>query len=218
MQLPENYILIERKVKHARLRVSEDEKVRIIAPPEFSEDDILALLEKKKRWIAKQLSFFAKKESIQLQRNQLLLYGNRYNYFYDSEFKRKVQVNHEHKTIKAERDLTNVKIQEKWLKGIAKKYLTKRMNELSENLNLPFNQLYIRNQRTKWGNCSKEKNISINWRLIKAPDFVIDYLIIHELVHTIRMDHSVKFWTLLRSYFPEYKKAVKWLDLYGNSL
>lgn len=218
MQLPENYILIERNVKHARLRISEDEKVRIIAPPEFSEEDILSLLEKKKRWIAKQLNYFAKKESIKLQRNQVLLFGNRYNYFYDSEFERKIQVNHGHKTIKAKRDLTNVEVQEKWLKTVAKRHITKRMNELSSNLNLPFNKLYIRNQRTKWGNCSKDKNISINWRLIKAPEFVIDYLIIHELVHTIRMDHSVKFWTLLRSYFPEYKKAVKWLDLYGNSL
>lgn len=218
MELPENYILIERDVKHARIRVSEDGKVRIISPPSFTEDDVLAMLEKKKRWIDKQQRFFAKKESIELQRNQLLLYGNRYNYFYDSNFERKVQIDHNHKTIRAKRDLTNKEVQEKWLKGIAKKHITKRMEELSFQLNFPYNKLYIRGQKNKWGNCSKDKNISINWRLIKAPEFVIDYLIVHELVHTKVMNHSVRFWTLLRTHFPEYKRAVKWLDTFGNSL
>jgi len=190
MDLPDNYLLIERNVKHARLRVSEDGKVRIISPPSFSEEDIHSMLKKKRRWIEKQQRFFAKKESILLQRNQILLFGNRYNYFYNANFERKIQINHEHKTIQAKRDLLDKTIQEKWLKSLAKKYITQRMEELSEKLNFPYNKLYIRGQRNKWGNCSKDKNISINWRLIKAPEFVIDYLIVHELVHTKIMNHS----------------------------
>lgn len=63
-----------------------------------------------------------------------------------------------------------------------------------------------------------EKNISYNWRLIKAPLFVIDYLIVHELAHTVIMSHTNKFWTLLKSYYPNYREAITWLDKYGNSL
>ncbi|QIH37190.1 M48 family metallopeptidase [Sphingobacterium sp. DR205] len=58
----------------------------------------------------------------------------------------------------------------------------------------------------------------MNWRLIKAPLFVIDYLIVHELIHSLVMNHIHKFWTLLRSYYPVYRDAINWLNKYGNSL
>lgn len=218
MQLPDNYILIRKEVKHARLRVSEDGKVRIIAPPSFSEDDISSLLNKKAKWIAKNVKYFESMSKIELQRNQLLLFGNRYNYFYDTSFSQKVIINDEHRTITAKRDLTDPEIQEKWYRNVSKKHLTKRIEQLSRKLNFPYNKLYIRDERNKWGNCSNEKNISLNWKLIKAPEYVIDYIIIHELLHTVVMSHSNKFWTLLKSYFPEYKESIKWLDKYGNSL
>jgi predicted metal-dependent hydrolase len=218
MQLPDNYILIRKEVKHARLRVSEDGKVRIIAPPSFSEDDINSLLSKKSKWIDKNLRYFENMSEIELQRNQILLFGNRYNYFYDTTFAQKVIVNHEHKTITAKRDLLDLKIQEKWYHKVAKIHLTKRTEQLAEKLNFKYNKLYIRNQRSKWGNCSRDKNISLNWKLIKAPEYVIDYIIIHELLHTAVMEHTNKFWTLLKSYYPNYKESIKWLEKYGNSL
>ena len=218
MQLPDNYILIRKEVKHARLRVSEDGRVRIIAPPAFSEDDISAMLKKKARWIDKNLKYFYGMSRIELQRNQLLLFGNRYNYFFDTTYAQKVVIDHEHKTITSKRDLLDPKIQEKWYRRVAKKHLNKRTQELSTKLKLPYNKLFIRESRTKWGNCSKDKNISLNWKLIKAPEQVIDYLIIHELLHTVVMNHTHKFWTLMKSYYPDYKQSIKWLEKYGNSL
>ncbi len=218
MNTADNVIIIPRDVKHARLRVSEDLKVRVIVPPSFSQDDIDALLAKKKRWIEKNLNFFHKKSKIELQHNQLLLFGKRYSYFYDTTYQRKIVINHEFKTIRARRDLLDTPTQERWYKSLAKKHLSARTQELSENLHFSYNHLYIRSQRTKWGNCSEDKNISLNWRLIKAPEFVIDYLIVHELVHTRIMNHTGKFRTLLKSLYPDYKDAIKWLDKYGNSL
>lgn len=218
MQLPDNYILVRKEVKHARLRVSEDGKVRIIAPPSFSEDDISSLLNKKSKWIEKNLKYFEAMSKIELQRNQLLLFGNRYNYFYDTKFSQKIIINHEYRTISAKRDLIDPVIQEKWYRNVAKKHLTNRIEQLSKKLNFPYNKLYIREERNKWGNCSAEKNISLNWKLIKAPEHVIDYIIIHELLHTVVMSHTNKFWTLLKSYYPDYKESIKWLDKYGNTL
>lgn len=218
MQLPENYILIRKEVKHARLRVSEDGKVRIIAPLSFSEDDIINLLNKKARWIDRNKKYFDNMSKIELNRNQILLFGNRYNYFYDSTYAQKVVINHEHKTITAKRDLLDKTVQEKWYRNIAKKHLTKRTEQLSQKLKFKYNKLYIRQERNKWGNCSNDKNISLNWKLIKAPESVIDYIIIHELIHTSIMNHTHKFWTLLKSYYPDYKEAIKWLEKYGNSL
>ena len=218
MKLPDNYVLIRKEVKHARLRVSEDGRVRIIAPPAFSEEDIMAMLKKKAKWIEKNVKYFNGMSTIELQRNQLLLFGNRYSYFYDTTYAEKVVVDHEHKTITSQKDLLEPKTQEKWYRSVAKKHLTNRIKVLSVKMKLPFNKLFIRESKTKWGNCSKKKNISLNWKLIKAPDYVIDYIIIHELLHTVVMSHTHKFWTLLKSYYPDYKESIKWLEKYGNSL
>jgi predicted metal-dependent hydrolase len=218
MQLPDNYILIRKEVKHARLRVSEDGRVRIIAPPSFSDDDISSMLKKKAKWIDANLKYFNGMSAIELQRNQLLLFGNRYNYFYDTTYSNKVVIDHEHKTINSQKDLLNAIIQERWYRTVAKKHLIKRTNELSLKMKFPINQIFIRDSKNKWGNCSKEKNISLNWKLIKAPEYVIDYIIIHELMHTAVMNHTSKFWTLLRSYYPNYKESIRWLEKYGNDL
>ena len=218
MQLPDNYILVEKDVKHARVRVSEDGTVRLIIPLSFSEEDVSTLIKKKEKWIDKNIRLFEGMSTIDLQRNQILLYGNRYTYFYDSTFEHKVTIDHEYRTIRAKRDLLDIPTQEKWFRAVAKEYLTRRLEELAKKLGFRYNKIFIRNQRKKWGNCSKEKNISLNWRLIKAPMFVSDYLIVHELVHTLVMNHTNKFWTLLKSHYPDYKDAMNWLDKYGNSL
>lgn len=216
--LPDNCSVIRREVKNARLRVREDGTVQLFVPVAFTDEDVEKLLEKKAQWIASKRQFFEQKTKIQLRRNEILLFGNRYAYFYSSKYHNKVVVNHESKTIQAKRDLLDAIVQEKWLKSVARKYILSRTEMLSEALLLPYNKLYIRSQKRKWGNCSKEKNISINWRVIKAPEFVIDYIIIHELCHTVIMKHTVRFQTLLRSHCPDCEQAQGWLDKYGNSL
>ena len=218
MPLPENYSVVRRDVKHARLRVHEDGSVQMFVPLSFSDEEIERLIEAKTQWIASKQRFFAQKEKIKLRRNEILLFGNRYAYYYSAKYKNKIEINHETKTIQANRDLLDLTIQEKWLKSVAKKHITKRVEALSEALLLPYHRLYIRSPKKKWGNCSKEKNISINWRIIKAPKFVIDYVIIHELCHTVIMKHTVRFQTLLRSHCPDCEAAQAWLDRYGNSL
>ncbi len=218
MTIPDNYTIEHRDVKHARLRVHEDGSVHLYVPNSFTDEDVAKVLKMKAGWIAAKQQFFQQKGKILLRRNEILLFGNRYTYFYSSRFKNKVVVNDESKTIQARRNLLDIPTQEKWLKHIAGLYIRSRVDRLSENLLLPFNRLFIRSQKSKWGNCSSDKNISINWRIIKAPAFVIDYVIIHELCHTLIMKHTVKFETLLNSHCPNYKQAQAWLEKYGNSL
>lgn len=216
--LPDQYTVYRRKVKNARLRVNEEGSVHLFVPLFFTDEDVEKLLERKKGWITSKQKFFQQKSKIQLRRNELLLFGNRYAYYYSTQYKNKVVVNHESKTIQAQRDLLDSAVQERWLKSVAKRHITERAETLSEALLLPYNKLYIRSQKRKWGNCSSEKNISINWRLIKAPEFVIDYVITHELCHTVIMKHNAHFYTMLRSHCPDGDAAQTWLDKYGNSL
>jgi predicted metal-dependent hydrolase len=73
-------------------------------------------------------------------------------------------------------------------------------------------------QRTKWGSCSRLQNLSFNWRLIMAPEFVLRYLVTHEAVHLAIPDHSHEFWLTVRSLCPESERATQWLSANGHRL
>ncbi|MFA7229513.1 MAG: SprT family zinc-dependent metalloprotease [Melioribacteraceae bacterium] len=89
-------------------------------------------------------------------------------------------------------------------KGIEKAYreeavefLPKRLNDISDKMNLPFNELYIKNIRSRWGSCSGKNNINLSIHLMRLPDHLIDYVLLHELAHTKVRNHSKKFWDFL---------------------
>ncbi|MFQ5736939.1 MAG: M48 family metallopeptidase [Thermodesulfobacteriota bacterium] len=89
----------------------------------------------------------------------------------------------------------------------AGRMLAARLGELSKRHGLAYNRLFIRSQKTQWGSCSARKNISLNMRLVELPDELIDYVIIHELVHTRVMNHGKAFWTALERHVPDARKV-----------
>ena len=76
----------------------------------------------------------------------------------------------------------------------------------------------VRNQRSRWGSCSAKKTVSLNWRLIQTPPFVLDYIILHELMHLREMNHSRRFWTQVEKVCPDYLQAEKWLNHHSGML
>ena len=97
------------------------------------------------------------------------------------------------------------------LRDRAKRELPPRLLELAALYGLTVTRVSIRNQRSRWGSCSRSGHICLNWRLVTMPDGVRDYVLIHELMHLKRMDHSPKFWKLVAAACPEYKEARAWL-------
>jgi predicted metal-dependent hydrolase len=80
------------------------------------------------------------------------------------------------------------------------------------------NQVRIKNQKTMWGSCSSKNNINLNYLLLMAPKGVIDYVIVHELVHTIHRNHSTDFWDSVESIMPEFQEHKRWLKKNGYKL
>ncbi len=79
----------------------------------------------------------------------------------------------------------------------AKAVLSRRLNQLARKHGLTYNRLFVRNQRTRWGSCSSKDNINLNVNLVKLPEHLRDYVILHELVHTRHKNHSEDFWAEL---------------------
>jgi predicted metal-dependent hydrolase len=100
----------------------------------------------------------------------------------------------------------------------AKRELPPRLLELAAGLGLAVAKVSIRNQRWRWGSCSPNGHICLNWRLVSMPPWVRDYVMIHELMHLRRMDHSKKFWKLVAEACPDYEAARRWLRQNGRPL
>lgn len=194
MEIPQDYIIERKPIRHARINVNEKQEVRLIIPKTFSEDEIERLVTQKSEWIKEKLAVFQNEEilSIDLPKANILYLGEAHP-----------------------KPKSNI---EKWYRKEAKNYLSKRIDFLAQKHNFKYNRLFVRDSQNKWGNCSKENNISLNWRLIKAPVQVIDYVILHELCHTVILKHTQAFWLKLSTVCPEYKEQAEWLKKYGKSL
>jgi len=100
---------------------------------------------------------------------------------------------------------------ENWLRRQARTEIENHLAVVTARLRQRAQRVYLMGQRTKWGNCSARRNLSFNWRLILAPEFVLRYLVTHEAVHLAIPDHSAKFWLTVQSLCRETERAKQWL-------
>ena len=104
------------------------------------------------------------------------------------------------------------------LRAQARAELPLRLQELADQHGLQVTRISIRNQRTRWGSCGRDGHVCLNWRLVVMPDWVRDYVIVHELMHLKRMDHSLAYWRLVAAAYPRYREARQWLRAHGPEL
>lgn len=93
----------------------------------------------------------------------------------------------------------------------ARSVFESRIDHYAEKMGVEHGKLELRNQRTRWASCSPQRTLSFNWRLVMAPNDVINYVVIHELAHLREKNHTRRFWNIVRQYDPEYEAHVDWL-------
>jgi predicted metal-dependent hydrolase len=104
------------------------------------------------------------------------------------------------------------------LRRLAARELPARVFELATLHQLPFRRVSVRNQRSRWGSCSRRGTISLNWRLVQTPPSVRDYIILHELAHLKEMNHSRRFWREVERLCPDFALAERWLKQHRELL
>jgi hypothetical protein len=105
-----------------------------------------------------------------------------------------------------------------WYRDSAQKFISERVNYYSNLAGIKYNKVKITFAMKRWGSCSHKGNLSFTYRLVMAPIFVIDYVVVHELCHIIEHNHSKAFWEHVKVILPGYKNAREWLKEKGQIL
>lgn len=223
-----DYRLIQSKrARKLRVRVSID-GVEVVQPVEKNSQELNVFLKSNQDWIIQQIDRIKQFSSIRKPHSnskpEILFRGDKTAVRVDENSFRKGtnKVVFENGTLTVLRGLnsrtTPAKTLENWLRKQAKQEIFLHLNFFTEKLGRYPNKVYIMGQRTKWGNCSSLQNLSFNWRLIMAPDYVIRYLVAHEVVHLAVPDHSQRFWLTLQGLCPEMEQAKQWLRVNTDRL
>jgi predicted metal-dependent hydrolase len=107
---------------------------------------------------------------------------------------------------------------ERWYRRAARAEVASRLDRATAEVGASYRRLAIRNQRTRWASCGSGGTMSFNWRLLLAPERVLDYVVWHEVCHLEIADHSSRFWALLEARYPEWREAAAWLRKNGSAL
>lgn len=203
-----------RRVKYLRLQINRHGEVKAIAPLRMAAAEIDQFIQQKKAWIARKQAEIAAAEhrvserQAQWQPNELCLHGETYCCIVDPGLGgRAISVCRERKTLSSSAVYDKSVLYQMY----ANEYLPKRLAQLALQHDFQYQRCTIRNQKTRWGSCSAKGNISLNWRLVQMPNWVCDYVLIHELAHTRHLNHSQAFWACVESAYGEATAAKQWL-------
>ena len=210
--------IIRSKRKTLSISINENAELIVRAPNRISDQKIQDFINEKENWITRNQSVVkARDEDTAKDKNMLLYLGTLFPLKTDNDAK-KISFNGEEFLAGLQNKEKTNKSLKTWYKNKFKEVAVPRLFYFAEKHNLQVNQVRIKEQKTLWGSCSSRNNINLNFLLIMAPLKVIDYVIIHELAHTIHKNHSVNFWNAVEEIMPNYKEAKRWLKENGYRL
>lgn len=201
-----------RRARRLSVRVYPGGRVEIVAPQGASPIIVQRFIGEHRQWIDDRVQAFAGMVSIDTQMPRAIdlpAIGRRYSVEYaERDCPARVRVHGGDRLVVDGRlsDRRGISVAlRRWLCGLALLDLGEQLAGISLETQLPYARIQIRRQRTRWGSCSSSKTISLNVCLLFLDPAVVRYLMVHELCHTREMNHSVRFWSLVATYEPEYR-------------
>lgn len=231
IQLGQRQIDYRVRVSHAakklRIRIGSD-GIEVVRPALRNGYDVLPFLERNSHWILEQLRrierlrklrrpeirkvgeilFHGEPTAVRIHVTRSLAPGNKVTYS-DGEL-------HIYRGLRSRTPVEHSL--ENWLRKQARAEIDDHLAIVLGRLHHRPGRVYVMGQRTKWGNCSSQRNLSFNWRMIFAPNFVLRYLVTHEAAHLAVPDHSAKFWLIVQSLCRDTERAKQWLVANGRRL
>jgi predicted metal-dependent hydrolase len=220
MQLEYEIIYSDRQ--RLQISVERDKSVIVRAPEGTSIEAIESALDKKRLWIYEKTKHPQKyhegrQEREYISGTSILYLGKEYKLDFVNEEFEGVRFDSGFLLSRDHAQFAEHSLKE-WFLEEARRIITPKVELHARKLGVSYNQILISNLKYRWGSCTPKNNLNYNWRLIKAPISVIDYVIVHELAHLIEPNHSKRFWTIISVQLPHYLKAKEWLKSNGRLL
>ena len=220
-----NYQIVRSpKRRTLTITVERDRTVVVHAPEGKSETEIQRIVEQKRQWILGKLRHPQKYRNRSHPPGKEVVNGESALYLgreYRIEIGETASGNVEFGyvfTVPPAHQKKRREVLREWYLEHAKEKILGRVERHARSLGVCFGAARIVENRYRWGSCTVNNNVNFNWRLIKAPIFVIDYVIVHELAHLIEANHTSRFWGIIRAHTPAMEKAKAWLKEHGQVL
>ena len=223
---PSYQIRESKRAKYVNIRVFPNGKVEVVVPQDFDHSQLPSILEKRQDWINRTVHRIqSERQTLTLEQpeewpSQLNLrsldqtWTITYNLSQHGGDRLRVQKvgNRQLRVVGIrDRDLCYEGLRQ-WLKQYATHAITPWARQLSQETGLPCQRISFRGQRTRWGSCSSKKNLSLNYKLLFLPPYLVRAVLVHELSHTVEMNHSPRFWAQVARHDPDYQQHDTELD------
>ena len=214
------------RTRGIRLEIRSETGLTVVVPRKYTQQQVHDILRQKARWILKHLST-SKPAQMPLftlepgQGDRLVFMGRPIELVISTGKSAACPaVLHGDKLVisTGSRNRPVPGILENWYRRQAAAVFKQKADCFQEMMGLRYNTIFIRGQRTRWGSCSPAGNLTLNWKLLMAPEEIVDYVIIHELAHLKHMNHSKRFWDLVGQYCPGWKRHRKYLITHEDDL
>ena len=218
-------IVFSKKRKTISIQIKPD-RIKVLSTYWISKNSVREFILKNEGWIRKKLAdqkLRVKPVTNLVNNEKLTLCGKNYKLKVISEPIIEPEIRSEtiiiSNNFKTRKTLGSIESQIlKLLKDFSFRILQKKTFEFSQIMNVRYNSVKIKNYKSRWGSCSSKGDISFNWKIIFAPENIIEYLVVHELSHLIHFNHSKLFWNKVEEFQYNYKENRKWLKENGYKL
>ena len=220
-----NYTIVRSpRRKKLTITVERDRSVVVHAPAQAAEDAIRQAVEGKRQWLFDKINHAQKYQDLphapgkEVVNGESALYlGREYSIALTSTESGGVEFSRRFLIPLADQRKRKAVLKD-WYLARAKEAIVPRVKRHAGELGVAVAEANIVDNRFSWGSCTTKDHVNFNWRLIKAPMFVIDYLIVHELAHLLEANHTLRFWNIVRAKAPLSEKAKAWLKEHGQLL
>ncbi len=209
---------VRRSERARRIRVTVDPArgVEVVLPRRAHEREAAAALSELRPWIERRVGELARAQAAVSARGQSVPYLGATLRTLPERGRTRVHRRGDELLVPAGPE--RVPALERWYRRAARSEVRARLDRACVAAGTSYSKLTIRGQRTRWASCSRGGAMSFNWRLLLAPEPVLDYVVWHEVCHLDIMDHSPRFWALLASRCPDYREQSRWLRRHGATL
>jgi predicted metal-dependent hydrolase len=217
-------LTISRRARYPRLIVAPGTGLRVVSPLGYDRSRLLSFILRRQRWILKHLDQMAAQptalDAAAPLPEMLTILGNPYTLHVTVTPIARPSVTGQGSTLTVTApDMPIARAAtEAWIRESARAAITPCVAERARAMDVTYGRIAIRDQRTRWGSCSRAGNLNFNWRLALAPYAVLDYVVVHELAHRIELNHSARFWGIVARHCPEHETHRAWLRTHGATL